>query len=86
VSAYDSEAISVQFVKMYLLGILLIAWMWIVFRKKRKPSTAVDMEQEATRVISDGQSEEDTQLKRRLVEFYKSRFSHDVQLAKLFFH
>ena len=46
----------------------------------------MDMEQEATRVISDGQSEEDTQLKRRLVEFYKSRFSHDVQLAKLFFH
>jgi len=41
------------------------------FRKKKK-DTDVDVEQETTRVVGDVQSEEDTQLKRRHVEFYHS--------------
>ena len=37
----------------------------IISSKKKKGSVAVDVEQEATAVTSDVQSEEDTQLKRR---------------------
>ena len=38
-------------------------------RKKKQRSTVVDTEQETVNVISDVQSEEDTQLKRRHVQF-----------------
>ena len=46
-----------------------MAWMSTVFRKKKKDIDA-DVEQETARAVSDVQSEEDTQLKRRHVELY----------------
>jgi len=52
-----------------IVGLSLTAWVLLVFRKKKKDVDA-DVDQETARVVGDVQSEEDTQLKRRHVEFY----------------